>query len=74
LKKADLEELDMPIEGLAVVQVEHVDPEEDMLAQDLSIAEARSGFSDILSRAAYGDRRFILDRRGRLIAVIPNAS
>lgn len=45
-----------------------------MLVQDLSVAEARSRFSHILSRAAYGDRRFILDQRGRLIAVIPNVA
>jgi hypothetical protein len=45
-----------------------------MLAQDLGVAEARSRFSHILSRAAYGDPRFILDQRGRLITVIPHVA
>jgi len=43
-----------------------------MAVQALSVAEARSRFSDILNRAAYAGQRFIVERRGRPIAVILN--
>ena len=45
-----------------------------MAVQTLSVAEARSGFSDVLNRAAYGGHRFIVERRGRPIAVRNPAS
>jgi prevent-host-death family protein len=40
--------------------------------ETLSTAEARSRFSEVVNRAAYGKERIVLARRGKeLVAVIP---
>lgn len=39
---------------------------------DISTAEARNDFADLINRASFGKERFVLTRRGkRLAAILP---
>ena len=37
---------------------------------NLSTAEARNEFADVINRASFGEERFVLTRRGKKMAVI----
>lgn len=37
---------------------------------NISTAEARNEFSDVISRASFGKERFVLTRRGKRVAAI----
>jgi prevent-host-death family protein len=41
-----------------------------MPALEIGVAKAKSAFSEILGRAAYGGQRFIIQRRGKPLAVV----
>ena len=41
-----------------------------MSALEIGVAQAKSSFSEILGRAAYGGQQFIIQRRGKPLAVV----
>ena len=41
-----------------------------MPALEIGVAKAKSSFSEIMGRAAYGGQQFIIQRRGKPLAVI----
>jgi prevent-host-death family protein len=41
-----------------------------MSALKIGVAEAKSSFSEIMGRAAYGGQQFIIQRRGKPLAVV----
>jgi len=41
-----------------------------MPALEIGVAKAKSSFSEILGRAAYGGQQFIIQRRGKSLAVV----
>ena len=39
---------------------------------NISTAEARNDFADVINRASFGKERFVLTRRGKkLVAIVP---
>ena len=41
-----------------------------MPALEIGVAQAKSSFSEIMGRAAYGGQQFIIQRRGKPLAVV----
>lgn len=41
-----------------------------MSALEIGVAQAKSSFSEIMGRAAYGGQQFIIQRRGKPLAVV----
>ncbi len=41
-----------------------------MSALEIGVAQAKSSFSEIMGRAAYGGQQFIIQRRGKPLAVL----
>jgi prevent-host-death family protein len=41
-----------------------------MPALEIGVAKAKSSFSEIMGRAAYGGQQFIIQRRGKSLAVL----
>ena len=44
------------------------------MAKSFSIAEAKSRFSELVNRAAYGQERFLVERRGKPVGAIVSAA
>ncbi len=44
-----------------------------MQSNVISIAKAREGFSDLVNRAAFGNERFVVERRGKPLAALVSA-
>ena len=43
------------------------------MTKSVSVAEAKRRFSELVSRAAYGNERFLVERRGRPVGAIVSA-
>jgi prevent-host-death family protein len=43
------------------------------MAKPVSVAEAKSRFSELVNRAAYGKERFLIERRGKPVGAIVSA-
>src|SRR5207244_9085270 len=44
------------------------------MTKSISIAEAKSKFSELINRAAYGQERFLVERRGKPVGAIVSAA
>ena len=44
------------------------------MTKSVSVAEAKSRFSELINRAAYGKERFIVERRGKPVGAIVSAA
>ena len=43
------------------------------MTKSISVAEAKRRFSELVNRAAYGNERFLIERRGRPIGAVVSA-
>jgi prevent-host-death family protein len=44
------------------------------MTKSMSVAEAKSRFSELVNRASYGGERFLIERRGKAVGAIVSAA